>query len=213
MLRRIAGQTLSPGREMGEPPWGLGSPQRLKRESSTGPSAFNVAHWLMGLQQRSGDWPGLDMKIVSGSSTPTGPLSGAIDDQLICRYHRYMTMYMANLDPSLGRGAALFHGLADRNRLAIVRQLTRGERRVVDLTEALTVAQGTVSGHVACLRDCGLIVGRPEGRQIFYSIAHPELMELLGAAEQLLALTGEAVELCPTYGTNGSPSIIEEVAQ
>ena len=70
----------------------------------------------------------------------------------------------------------------------------------MDLTKELGVAQGTVSGHLACLRDCGLVVGRPEGRQMFYSIAHPELMDLLGAAEQLLALTGEAVELCPNYG-------------
>lgn len=98
------------------------------------------------------------------------------------------------------RGAALFHGLADKNRLAIVRQLANGERRVVDLTKSLKVAQGTVSGHLACLRDCGLIVGRAEGRQMFYSIAHPQLMELLEAAERLLALTGDAVELCPNFG-------------
>lgn len=109
-------------------------------------------------------------------------------------------MTTVQADPALRRGSALFHGLADRNRLAIVRQLAHGERRVVDLTKALGLAQGTVSGHLACLRDCGLIVGRPEGRQMFYSIAHPELMDLLGAAEELLALTGEAVELCPTYG-------------
>ncbi len=104
-----------------------------------------------------------------------------------------------NDDSALRRGAALFRGLADRNRLAILRQLAAGERRVVDLTGSLELAQGTVSGHLACLRECGLITGRPEGRQMFYSLAHPELMELLGAAEQLLALTGEAVELCPTY--------------
>ena len=102
----------------------------------------------------------------------------------------------------LRRAGALFHGLADRNRLAIVSHLAHGERRVVDLTRALGLAQGTVSGHLACLRDCGLVVGRPEGRQMFYSLAHAELMELLSAAEQLLALTGEAVELCPNYGTS-----------
>lgn len=129
-----------------------------------------------------------------------------------------MAMTTGNADPALRRGAALFHGLADRNRLAIVRQLAHRERRVVDLTEALGVAQGTVSGHLACLRDCGLIVGRPEGRQMFYSIAHPELMDLLGAAEQLLALTGEAVELCPNYGltsdtpTETTATTTEEVA-
>ena len=116
------------------------------------------------------------------------------------RYHRLMAMTTVKIDPALRRGAALFHGLADRNRLAIVRQLAHGERRVVDLTGALGVAQGTVSGHLACLRDCGLVVGRPEGRQMFYSIAHPELLDVLGAAEELLALTGEAVEICPHYG-------------
>ena len=126
-------------------------------------------------------------------------------------------MTTGNSDPARRRGAALFHGLADRNRLAIVRELANGEKRVVDLTESLGLAQGTVSGHLACLRDCGLIVGRPEGRQMFYSIAHPELMDLLGTAERLLALTGEAVELCPNYGPAaetpaGTTPITEEVA-
>lgn len=115
-------------------------------------------------------------------------------------------MKTAKEDPALVRGAALFHGLADRNRLAIVRYLAQGERRVVDLTRELGLAQGTVSGHLACLRDCGLVVGRPEGRQMFYSIAHIELMDLIGSAEQLLALTGEKVELCPRYGHPDTPA-------
>ena len=132
-----------------------------------------------------------------------------------------MPMTTPKADPALQRGAALFHGLADRNRLAIVRQLSAGERRVVDLTKTLGLAQGTVSGHLACLRDCGLVVGRPEGRQMFYSIVHPELMDLLAAAEQLLGLTGEAVEICPRYGpadthpnpqTETIPTMTEEVA-
>lgn len=103
-------------------------------------------------------------------------------------------------DLALTRGASLFQGLAERNRLAILRQLAGGELRVVDLTVALGMPQGTVSGHLACLRDCGLVRGRAEGRQMFYSIAHPELMGLLSAAEHLLALTGQAVEICPNYG-------------
>jgi len=113
----------------------------------------------------------------------------------------------SSVHSGLSRGAALFHGLADRNRLAIVRQLAEGERRVVDLTKTLGLAQGTVSGHLACLRDCGLIVGRPEGRQMFYSLAHPELLELLSAAERLLAITGDAVELCPNYGVTAAATM------
>lgn len=95
----------------------------------------------------------------------------------------------------------LFRSLADAARLAILQHLALGEHRVVDLTEHLGLAQSTVSGHVACLRDCGLVSARAEGRSTFYSIARPELLDLLAAAEDLLTATGSSVALCPTYGT------------
>jgi hypothetical protein len=44
------------------------------------------------------------------------------------------------------------------------------------------------------------VTGRVEGRQVFCSLARPELLQLLSAAEQLLEATGEAVTLCPRYG-------------
>jgi hypothetical protein len=53
----------------------------------------------------------------------------------------------------------------------------------------------------ACLLDCGLVTWHPVGRQSYYHLAVTELEELLRAAEQVLARTGEAVELCPNYGT------------
>jgi DNA-binding transcriptional ArsR family regulator len=95
---------------------------------------------------------------------------------------------------------ALFRSLADPARLTIVQHLALGEHRVVDLVAHLGLAQSTVSGHLACLRDCGLVTMRAEGRQSFYSLAQPELLDLLAAAEGLLAKTGNAVDLCPTYG-------------
>jgi len=67
------------------------------------------------------------------------------------------------------RSAALFNGLDDKPRLAIVLALSGGEKRVTDLVELLGLAQGTVSGHLACLRDCGLVTAPPEGKQMFYS--------------------------------------------
>ena len=95
---------------------------------------------------------------------------------------------------------ALFHSLSDGTRLTIVRRLADGEARVADLVGELGLAQSTVSAHVACLRDCHLVEGRPQGRQVFYSLARPELMDLLASAETLLAATGNAVALCPNYG-------------
>lgn len=94
----------------------------------------------------------------------------------------------------------MFRGLADRTRLAILCRLAQGEVRVVDLTNSLGLAQSTVSGHLACLRECGLVTARPEGRQMFYAIAHPELLDVLASADSLLAASGRQIALCPTYG-------------
>lgn len=108
----------------------------------------------------------------------------------------------ADIAAGLPPAAALFHSLADETRLRIVQRLARGEARVVDLTGELGLAQSTMSKHLACLRDCGLIDYRAQGRQSFYALTRPELMDLLASAEQLLAATGHAVALCPTYGTD-----------
>ena len=108
----------------------------------------------------------------------------------------------AGLDETtaLTAAACMFRSLGDPNRLAIVQHLALGEHRVVDLTRHLGLAQSTVSAHLACLRDCGLVTSRPQGRASMFSLAHPELLALLSAAEKLLAATGDAVVLCPTYG-------------
>ncbi|SDM88102.1 transcriptional regulator, ArsR family [Lentzea albidocapillata subsp. violacea] len=113
----------------------------------------------------------------------------------------------------LSAAVALFHGLSDGTRLAIVRRLAHGEARVADLVEQLGSAQSTVSAHVACLRDCGLVVGRPQGRQVFYSLTRPELMDLLASAETLLAATGNAVALCPNYGTDIGATTTDETKE
>lgn len=111
-------------------------------------------------------------------------------------------MTTGNADTEVGVAAAvcLFRSLADPTRLAIIGCLAEGEQRVVDLTGRLGLAQSTVSGHLSCLRDCGLVGWRPVGRQSFYFLARPELPALLAAAEQLLAATGSRVTLCPAYG-------------
>lgn len=44
------------------------------------------------------------------------------------------------------------------------------------------------------------MASRPQGRASLYSLARPELMDLLAAAEQVLAATGDAVVLCATCG-------------
>ena len=119
-----------------------------------------------------------------------------------------MTMTSTRVDAApagelaaLSAAACLFRGFSDRSRLAIVQHLALGEHRVVDLTRHLGLAQSTVSKHLACLLDCGIVTVRAEGRASVYSLSHPEAtLDLLSAAEDLLGLTGDAVVLCPRYG-------------
>ncbi len=100
---------------------------------------------------------------------------------------------------AVATAAKLFRGFADPTRLAILLALVDDEQRVKDLVEMIGGSQGNVSGHVACLKECGLIIDRHEGRQVFYRAAHPEIVDLLLSAEQLLAASGEQIELCPNY--------------
>lgn len=102
----------------------------------------------------------------------------------------------------LDLAACLFHGFSDPSRLAILRHLALGDHRVTDLTAHIGLAQSTVSKHLACLRDCGLVTSRPEGRASVFSLTHPEALDdLFAAAERLLLLTGDAVTLCANHGT------------
>jgi DNA-binding transcriptional ArsR family regulator len=106
---------------------------------------------------------------------------------------------------ALSAAACMFRSLGDPARLAILRHLALGEHKVVDLTAHLGLAQSTVSAHLACLRDCGLVTSRPQGRASMWSLATaPELLDVLTAAERLLAVTGDAVALCPTHGEAAS---------
>lgn len=116
----------------------------------------------------------------------------------------------------LTAASCLFHGFSDPSRLAILRHLALGEHRVVDLTAHLGLAQSTVSKHLACLKDCGLVTSRPQGRASMFSLTHPEaLMELLASAERLLGLTGDAVALCPNHhaGTHDAGTDDADTAQ
>lgn len=107
---------------------------------------------------------------------------------------------VADVD-SLAPAASLFRSLGDPSRLAILGHLALGEHKVRELTEHLGLAQSTVSAHLRCLLDCGLVRVRPVGRSSVYSLAvEAEVLAVLAAAENLLAATGDAVLLCPRYG-------------
>ncbi|QCU79736.1 ArsR family transcriptional regulator (plasmid) [Citricoccus sp. SGAir0253] len=92
--------------------------------------------------------------------------------------------------------AALFHALAEPTRLSLLEHLAAGEHRVRDLVDHLHLAQSTVSKHLACLRDCGLVTVRAEGRSSWFALADPpRLAGLLDSAQELLGASGVSLSL------------------
>lgn len=110
-----------------------------------------------------------------------------------------MTFVLTPVTDDAALAAKLFRGFSEPMRLEILRRLAPGEQRVTDLVQAIGGSQANLSGHLACLKDCGLVDDRPVGRQVFYRIAAPEVVEMLTAAERLLRVHGRQIELCRNY--------------
>ena len=102
-------------------------------------------------------------------------------------------------DLSLSLKAKLFRGLADPSRLAILEALRSGERTVSEVVEATGLSQPNASGHLSCLKECGLVTSRQEGRFVYYRLANERVVELLRQAEGILAGVAEQVYACTRY--------------
>ena len=68
--------------------------------------------------------------------------------------------------------------VADESRLAILIELTSGERCVCDLMEALELKQSLLSFHLRILKEAGLISCRRDGRWCYYTINTETIRDL-----------------------------------
>ena len=93
--------------------------------------------------------------------------------------------------------AKYFRGLGDPIRLRILELLqSEGELSVGELVDRLALLQPKVSNHLACLRWCGFVEGRREGRTVYNRIADPRVAAMLQLAQSLLADNAEHVAAC-----------------
>ena len=93
--------------------------------------------------------------------------------------------------------AKYFRGLGDPIRLRILELLRgEGELSVGELVRRLGLPQPQVSNHLACLRWCGFIEARREGRTVYNRIADERVEAMLELAASLLADNAEHVAAC-----------------
>ena len=91
--------------------------------------------------------------------------------------------------------AKVFKAFCDENRLQILALLRSGEKCACKLLEELQIGQSTLSHHMKILCDSGLVVGRKEGKWMYYSIS-AEGTEIAVNALRELTKVSDSGECC-----------------
>lgn len=84
-----------------------------------------------------------------------------------------------------GQAVAALKVLANEDRLLLLCQLSQGEMCVSELEEALDIHQPTLSQQLGVLRSEGVVATRRQGKNIYYSVADPALLEILAVLYRL----------------------------
>lgn len=95
--------------------------------------------------------------------------------------------------------AELFRVLGHPVRMAILRELGRGERAVGEVASATGIMMSTLSQQLAILRKADLVNTRRDAKQVFYSL-NPQTFACVGAAIAALCPApafGEATAALP----------------
>ncbi len=83
--------------------------------------------------------------------------------------------------------AELLKALAHPRRLEILQLLRDHELNVSEMEEMLGLPQANLSQHLMVLREAGVVGFRKEGKEVFYSVAHPNFVTASDLLREVLA--------------------------
>jgi len=92
--------------------------------------------------------------------------------------------------------AKYFRALGDPTRLRILDLLIEGPLTVSEIVAILRCPQSRVSNHLACLRWCGFVSPKADGRWVTYSVADARLKRVISLVRDLVARNAEHVATC-----------------
>lgn len=99
--------------------------------------------------------------------------------------------------------ARFFRVLGDPTRIRLLRLLLDAPsagRSVGELVAAVGAPQGRVSTHLGCLRWCGLVQARREGKQVYYRAADDRVRQLLTLAGEMQHEHAAGIATCGMVG-------------
>ena len=95
--------------------------------------------------------------------------------------------------------AKLFRGFSDPSRLSILESLRSGPLTVGEVVSATGRAQSSVSTHLACLYECGLVSREQRGKFVYYRLSDERVESILRLGDVLLADVAKGVYECTRY--------------
>ncbi len=76
--------------------------------------------------------------------------------------------------------------LANPKRQEILDNLREKEMSVNEIVEKTSISQANLSQHLAILRTKGIVTSRRDGINVYYSIAHPKIIQAFDLISQVL---------------------------
>ncbi|MBY3621053.1 winged helix-turn-helix transcriptional regulator [Acinetobacter sp. CUI P1] len=92
--------------------------------------------------------------------------------------------------------AKFLRGFSDKTRLQILDSIRTEEKTVSQIVDELAGNQSNISQHLACLKGCGIIVSRQEGKYIYYSLRNERILGLLDMIDDVFGEVHNEVEAC-----------------
>ena len=92
--------------------------------------------------------------------------------------------------------AKFFHGLSNPARFKIALALLNDKKTVSELVNELGMKQSQISNQLLCLKWCGYVSARKEGKFIYYQITDERVKKIIEMAREIVADNAEHINCC-----------------
>lgn len=99
-------------------------------------------------------------------------------------------------DQNIDLKAEFIHGFSHKTRIQILEFIIDNEKTVSEIMQQVEGSQSSISQHLACLKGCGLITGRQEGKFIYYSLRNKQVRSLVKMFDDVFTDVQNDVKTC-----------------
>jgi DNA-binding transcriptional ArsR family regulator len=125
---------------------------------------------------------------------------------LFFRILRYNIFMPANISTDAPASLAeIFRLLGQPVRIQILLTIADGRACVCHIEALLHIRQASISQHLMVLRKAGLVEASRDGRNMFYRLAHPQLLETIFQVASISGLSACELELLAQKPVSGCP--------